>query len=212
MCRLLLVKSEQPFHCASYLKDFAQIAKNSKEFQGDGWGCAFRRNNRWQIYKNITPIWQNNLEQFGTTTLLLAHARSAFGNEGIKVENNMPYYDERYVFIFNGELHGVKINETGRIGAEKIFNYIKRFDHGDMLQALHKGIEIINKRTAYVKALNLIIAEPERIYLHSAFNENDDYFTMHWRQLQDLLIICSEPFPGELGWQKIASHTTRVFS
>src|SRR5262245_61052563 len=104
MCRLLLVKSDHEFAITEQLQRFAYIAKHSKEFQGHGWGCAYTENGVWKHYKNIQPIWEDRFENFDRSRLLLAHARSAFRNEGIAVENNMPFFDERRVFIFNGEL------------------------------------------------------------------------------------------------------------
>src|SRR5207249_4703107 len=109
----------------------------------------------WKHYKNIQPMWQVSFERFGKSKLLLAHARSAFKDEGITVKNNMPFHDERHVFIFNGELRGVRISEEGRIGAEKIFNFIKRFDRGNMFEALNHGVEVIRKRTTYIRAMNI---------------------------------------------------------
>jgi glutamine amidotransferase len=52
------------------LKKFADIARNSKEYQGHGWGCAYQDDGpdgTWKIYKNISPIWEDDLEQFGRT-------------------------------------------------------------------------------------------------------------------------------------------------
>ena len=210
MCRLLLVKSKNQFETSEYLKKFAAVAQNSKEFQGHGWGCAFLKNGAWEIYKNVNPIWADQLDAFPQTSLLLAHARSAFRDEGIVVENNMPFFDGKYVFIFNGELHGVKIKETGRIGAEKIFNYIKRFDKGDFRTALKKGVQIIQKRSSFIRALNLMIADSEKVYLNSLFNADFEYFTMHQKKINHGIIVSSEPFPNETGWEKIANHTTEV--
>ena len=48
----------------------------------------------------------------------------------------MPFTNGDRVFIFNGELRGVRVKADGRIGAEKIFNYILRFDKGDLNQAV----------------------------------------------------------------------------
>ena len=149
----------QPFRISDHLLHFAALSRDSSEYQGHGWGCAWLQDNQWQIYRNISPIWQDDISQFGATTLLVAHARSAFRDEGIAVENNMPFFDGKRVFVFNGQLHGVRIKEEGRIGAEKIFNYVKRFDHGDRLKALTRGTAIIEKRTRYVRAMNLIIAD-----------------------------------------------------
>ncbi|HEX9973481.1 MAG TPA: hypothetical protein VGD14_15520 [bacterium] len=211
MCRLLLVKSRNEFPIGDHLKQFAHIARHSREYQGHGWGCAYLVDNEWQIYKNIAPIWEDDLEQFGTTSQLLAHARSAFKDEGIKVENNMPFQKGEFVFIFNGELQGVKIKEQGRIGAEKIFNYILRFHLGDLLQALNKGLEIIKKRTTYFRAINIIMSDKKQALVSSEFNEDDNYLTMHYKKAGNSLLICSEPYPGEPDWQKIPNHTTKVF-
>ena len=90
---------------------------------------------------------------FDRTTLLVAHARSAFRDEGIVVDNNMPFYDGERVFIFNGELRGVRLRETGRIGAEKVFNFIRLFDRGDPLAAVRRALPIIERRTRYVRAM-----------------------------------------------------------
>ena len=128
MCRLLFVNSKQQFAIEDYLKKFALVSRNSREFQGHGWGCAYRVDNDWKFYRNVKPIWEDEFSKFGVSNRLVVHARSAFKDEGIVVENNMPFNDEKNIFIFNGELRGVKIKEEGRIGAEKIFNYIKRFE------------------------------------------------------------------------------------
>lgn len=211
MCRILLVKSVQEVSIAEHLSGLAHIAKNSKEYQGHGWGCAYLEGGGWKHYKNIKPIWEDDLSEFGKTRLLLAHARSAFKDEGITIENNMPFYDDRHVFIFNGELRGVRISEQGRIGAEKIFNFIKRFDHGNMLEALKRGTEAIRKRTKYIRAMNIIMANSSSVYVASVFNEDPDYFTMHYSEDGEKLVVASEVLPGNGRWEKIPSDTVRVF-
>ena len=123
----------------------------------------------------------------------------------------MPFHDDNYVFVFNGELSGVKIKEDGRIGAEKIFNFIKRFDSGNIEQAVSKGIAILKKRTTYVRAINLIIADNKSAYVSSNFSEDEDYFTMHYYKDDSRLIICSEPFDGETNWQKINNNSLGKF-
>ena len=158
MCRLLCVHSQRPFAIEPHLDVFAAIARDSREYQGHGWGCAWLEDGQWRLHHDIRPVWEDRLDRFGETTLLLAHARSAFRDEGICVDNNMPFDDGRHVFIFNGELRGVRIREQGRIGAEKVFNYVKRFDRGDMHEALERGLSVIEKRTRYVRAMNVILA------------------------------------------------------
>ena len=209
MCRLLTIRSQTPFAIGPHLEKFAHIAKNSKEYQGHGWGCAYQdKKHAWKFYRNINPVWQDDLSRFGETTLLVAHARSAFEDRDIVVENNMPFFDGRTVYIFNGELRGVKIREEGRIGAEKIFNFIRRFDKGDTLQALSKAVGIIKNRTRHIRGMNIIMVNETGIFVSSYFTEDETYFTMSYREGSDL-IICSDPYPSEINWQNIANESVR---
>lgn len=81
----------------------------------------------------------------------------------------MPFFDNNFIFIFNGELRGVKINAEGRIGAEKIFNFIKRFHYDDMKSAMEKSINIIINRSKYIRAMNIIIIDKINGYVSSPF-------------------------------------------
>lgn len=211
MCRLLTVRSNTTFSIEPYLRKFADISRNSKEYQGHGWGCAYRdKAAGWKLYKNINPVWKDDLSHFGKTSLLVAHARSAFEDRDIVVENNMPFFDGRTVFVFNGELRGVKIRAEGRIGAEKIFNYIRRFDQGDICSALIKAVDIIKKRTRYIRGMNIIMVNDDGIFASSYFTEDDIYFTMRYREGREL-VICSTAFPGQKNWHSIANRSMRVW-
>ncbi len=208
MCRLLCVKNREPFDIGERLSELAGIARNSPEYQGHGWGCAYLADGEWRVYHNIKPIWEDDLTQFGATTLLLGHARSAFRDENIVVENNMPFYDDRYVFAFNGELRGVRINAEGRIGAEKVFNFVKRFDKDDMAAAMRKGMDIIVRRTRYVRAMNMIIADPENVYVGSFYNEEPEYFRLRAQEsAAGGFIVSSETVPDNGLWRVIPNDT-----
>ena len=211
MCRLLYIKSKEKFSTSENLKKFAAVAKNSKEYQGHGWGCAYLVDGNWKYYKNVNPIWEDDFSKFEDTTLLSVHARSAFQDKDIFVENNMPFCDENYVFIFNGELRGVKIKADGRIGAEKIFNFIKRFDKGVLKEAVEKGTDIIDKRSEYIKAMNIILCNKEKAVVSSIFNEEEDYFTMCYQKSEDKIVICSDPL-DEGEWTNIENRTTTEFA
>ncbi len=206
MCRLLFVQSKEKISIKEYLEKFADVCKKSKEYQGHGWGLSFLKGHEWVQYKNINPIWEDNLSQFAETNRLIVHARSAFRDKDIFIENNMPFYNDKYIFIFNGELNGVKINSDGRIGAEKIFNFINRFDNGNIKEAVEKGVKIINNRTKYVRAMNFIIADKKKAILNTQFNEDEDYFTMNLKRDENKLIICSDPLDNS-EWESIPNNT-----
>ncbi len=208
MCRILYARADQAFAIASMLEPFAELSQNSPEYQGHGWGCAWLADGAWRQYHDIRPLWEDDPRQFGDTTLLLAHARSAFRDEGIVVDNNMPFSDGESMFVFNGELRGVRIKSEGRIGAEKIYNYIRRFDKGDKLTATDKAVSIIKKRSAYVRALNLLLSDGRQTILSTSYGENPDYFQMHQKRGDGRHLVCSQPFPGETDWSPIAENTT----
>lgn len=207
MCRLLYVRAHSPFAIRDHLEVFAEISKDSPEYQGHGWGCAWERDGQWQFHHDIRPVWEDDVRGFGTTTLLVAHARSAFRDEGICVENNMPFFDGRYVFIFNGELQGVRIREEGRIGAEKIFNYVKRFDTEDMFASIKRGVSVIEKRTRYIRAMNFVMSSLDSSFMATIFAENPDYFQLHRRQDAEIDLVCSVAYPGERNWKAIENRT-----
>jgi len=214
VCRLLLVQNAKGIDPNPFLKSFRRICQNSREYQGHGWGCAWLdADSSWQFYHQIAPIWQDKKSDFADTTLFLVHARSAFRDEGIKVENNMPFSDGKSVFLFNGELQGVRIKADGRIGAEKIYNFIKRFDKGDLAAATRKGVEIIDKRTRYVRAMNFFLAEPAAVQLCSWFGEDPAYFQMHSASRDNTRVICSEPLAefAEV-WDTIPNHTVQTLT
>ncbi len=207
MCRLLTVRDQNRFEIDPWLSDFANACRDSPEYQGHGWGMAWKQAGEWQVHKSLTPIWEDELAGFGSCQLLMVHARSAFRDEGIVIENNMPFYDQTRYFIFNGELQGVRIKAEGRIGAEKIFNHIKRFDKGNLEDAFRRGVAVIRHRTQYVRGMNIILSEGERLYVTTHYGENPDYFTLY-RQDGVRQAFCSVPLGS--GWKPMANHTTAV--
>lgn len=201
MCRLLMLYNPGGIDPNPALDEFRALSEHSKEYQGHGWGCAWlNTDDRWEFHHSIDPAWEDSRDGFPLTRLFLAHARSAFQNEGIAVENNMPFTDGDSVFIFNGELRGVKVKAQGRIGAEKVFNYIKRFNHGDMAAAVRRGAGIIVKRTRYIRAMNFILASPQAAHVCSLFNEDPDYFQLQSASYGDVRIVCSERYPLPVEW------------
>jgi len=208
MCRILLVHNPAGIDPNAYLNDFRTMCAESQEYQGHGWGCTWRNQNQWAQYHNINPIWEDSKSDFPKTTLFLVHARSAFRDEGIVVENNMPFVDERNAFIFNGELRGVKVKAEGRIGAEKIFNYIKRFDKGDMSHAINRATGIIVIRSHYIRAMNFVLATPEYAYIYSLYSEDEAYFQMQQSLENGTTVVSSRPIATHTGaWQPIANKS-----
>ncbi len=211
MCRLLFVKSKNSFNVKKFIEPFADMCESNQVFQGHGWGFSAVKNGEWKHYKNIAPIWEDKNYPDLKTKLIIAHARSAFEDKDIFVENNMPFYDNDYAFVFNGELRNVRIKSHGRIGAEKIFNFIKKFDKGNISTALEKGASIIKKRTENLRGMNIIITNGERAFAYSTFTMDDDYFTMRYSINDSRTIICSEQINIQVKWEKVLTNKVQVF-
>lgn len=211
MCRLLLLHHPDGVEPAAHLDQFRALSRNSREYQGHGWGCAWLDDARqWRLYHDIRPVWEDTDPEFPRTRLFIAHARSAFRDEGIAIENNMPFSDGENVFAFNGELRGVRIKQRGRIGAEKIFNYIKRFDRGDMGQAVERGVDVIQKRTRYVRAMNFFLANRNKVHVCSLFNEDPDYFQLREADMEGVRVVCSDEYlSGRYAWRDVPNRSIR---
>ena len=210
MCRLLYVRSSTPVSIGKHLIRFAETAENSPEDQSHGWGCAWLESDEWRFYHSLKPIWEDDIANFPKAGYFVAHSRSAYRNEGIMIENNMPFTDGDMVFVFNGELKGVRIRERGRIGAEKVFNFVKRFDSGDMLDAVERGVSALVKKTRYVRAMNFVIAGKREAWLNSIYSEYPEYFQMHEKITDSVHIVSSTPYANESGWIPIANHSIRM--
>jgi len=206
MCRFLVLKSADGFDPSPVVDSFRARCRRSPEFQGHGFGMALRTSGRWERYRSLTPIWEDSRPLPRRVEALVVHARSAFRNEGIDVENNMPFYRGDLSFVFNGELRGVRLKATGRIGAEKIFQVILEQGH-ELSKALAATDRLVRSRSRYVRAMNVALTDGSAIYAHCRFAERPDYFTLHYR-MGDVSGVSSEPL--DESFQPMENGETRV--
>jgi len=66
---------------------------------------------------------------------------------------------------------------------------------------------VIAKRSRYIRAMNMILATPERSLLATLFNENPGYFQMHRASVDGLDVVCSEVYPLDTTWHPIQNRT-----
>ena len=188
MCRFLMVRSDEPFETQELVQRFRDQCEHSREFQGHGWGASYRRGGEWRREKSLTPIWLDAPKVPERVDFLVLHARSAFRDEGIELENNMPFYRGDRIFVFNGELRGVRLRLPGRIGAERIFHLIERqanqagpattagpgtatatLNRRDLGVALEEVDAILSAKSSYVRALNIGLTDGETIHAWCRF-------------------------------------------
>jgi predicted glutamine amidotransferase len=189
-----------------------RVCRSSREYQGHGWGCAVWRGDAWDRYRTVQPIWEDAFRPSGDVRLLVAHARSAFRDEDIVVENNMPFVSAEQVFVFNGELHGVRLPVTGRTGADRLFRFIRNSGRNANADGLAHTMRILRRRTSHIRACNFILAEPGALIVHSLFSGEPEYFTLHKRQTPGELVVCSSPYEdNDPSWIRLAEDTLEVY-
>lgn len=192
MCRFLMMRGQEPFETGPVLEAFRRVCRDSREYQGHGWGATWLANGAWERYRSLTPIWEDLPDIPREVDFLVAHARSAFRDEGIIIENNMPFYCDDRVFVFNGELQGVRLRVPGRIGAEKVFHLIQERDEGHLDAAVAAVDRLLLSKSRRVRALNMAVTDGDRIYASCRYTESPDYFTLHYRE-GAVAAVCSEP-------------------
>jgi glutamine amidotransferase len=181
VCRFLVLRSAEGFDPRPIVEEFRERCRRSPEFQGHGYGMAHFASGRWERYRTLTPIWEESRPLPRRVEAIVVHARSAFRDEGIEVENNMPFYRGDLSFVFNGEIRGIRLRADGRIGAEKIFHLILE-QGSDMRSALSATDRIVLSRSRYVTAMNVALTDGAAVYAHCRFSERPDYFTLHYRE------------------------------
>ena len=219
MCRILALQADRPLDPTPWFTPFAERCRASKEYQGHGWGVAWRVEHGWERYRSLCPIWEDRIPTDCRTALVLVHARSAFGDEGIEIENNMPFVSGSLAFAFNGELRGVRLSAPGATGAARLSWMLERFRasaDGDGLAALKRLDAVVSARSEHVRALNVVATDGADVWVNARFSEDPEYFTLH--RAESLVVgggraraISSERFdvPGlALAWTPIPNGTT----
>ncbi len=216
MCRILGLQADEPIDAVPWIVAFGRRCQASQEFQGHGWGMSWHEQGRWRRYRSIRPIWEDRVE-LPATRLVLIHARSAFRNEGIVVENNMPFLSGDLAFAFNGELHGVRLSAPGDTGAARLLHLLERFSaaaDGDTLGALARLDALIVLRSDYVRALNIVVSDGRSLFINTRYSEDQDYFTLHTASVpaqRGLRMVSSERIAtGEVepDWVSIPNQTS----
>lgn len=218
MCRFLVLRAPEPFDPVPWIEPFAERCEASREYQGHGWGVSWWTGAGWERHRSVEPIWDEIPDRLPASTLVLVHARSAFRNEGIVVENNMPFLSGDLAFAFNGELHGVRLSVPGETGAARLFTLLERFRAscgGDLLSALERLDRVVTERSEHVRAMNMVVSDGRDVWVNAHFSQEPDYFTL-WRaevpgEGGGLLAVSSERFDTDSAtpaWAPIPNRAT----
>jgi predicted glutamine amidotransferase len=193
MCRFLIANSNNLINPKDLLNTFSTLAQASRTIDGDmqnnGWGMAWLDDeNQWQIYKSMKPVWEDTavFESFIPTKTLLVHARSASYSKFIDdVSVNQPYFNNKFSFVFNGDLSGVKIDKPvpGKIGAQKLWYLLQQnLLNESPYNALQSFTQFMRQNTSKIWGMNIGFTDGHKIYASCNYTPNNvypDYHMMH---------------------------------
>lgn len=210
MCRFLLIKSKQEINAHALLESFADMAEESRtaegDRQGDGWGIAWRKKDKWQIYKSLKPIWEDRKKfaEVSHSDTFAVHARSAsFANQVGTLEYNQPFINDEVCFVFNGVLKGVKLSRPvpGKIGAQKIFHLLREeLKITPPKKSLQKLDLLLRNNAQEIGGLNIGVIYNNQLFALCDFGRDSDYFSIRYSQNEDISLVCSAELPG-YNWQ-----------
>lgn len=221
MCRFLIVSSKNIINPADILNGFAEACGKSiapdGEGQSDGFGVSFKNSGGgWQTHKSVKPIWQEKemLNRIPETKLLMAHARSATFSLGKdNLDYNQPFTDGEVGFVFNGTIKKMKtaLKLEGEIGSQKLFSLIKLFlKNNPILKVLEKVRDFVSAKAESIDGMNIGLVDQKNISALCQYAGNDEYFTLHFFESDDLLIISSEKF-GNFDWLDMQKGEVKNF-
>ena len=199
MCRFLMVKSKKNLSIAELIFEFAQKSKESREWQGDGWGVSWLDSkNKWRVSKSLSPIWENvkALAKVPESKIFLVHARSSSSDKDKDcLEYNQPFIREKIALVFNGSIIGMRtsVKIPGKIGSQKIFHLIEKcIPNYGIEDAIRKTRIMIEHNSREIEALNIGICDKEKFYLLCRHNGDEDYYGIRYFKDGKITIVCSE--------------------
>jgi predicted glutamine amidotransferase len=209
MCRLLMVRADKPVDPRPFLESFADLARTTPapdgDWQGDGWGAAWREGNEWRALTSERPIWEDRsaFAGFPAATTFCAHARSAsFVHQKNRVDLNQPYIDGPFAYVFNGFMEGVTppVPLPGEIGAQKIWSRLKNSlagaDAAGPENSLDDLAAFLDRHARKIHGLNVGLCDGRRLYALTRFDADENYYRLRGFRSPGLSIVCSGPLPG----------------
>lgn len=217
MCRFLLAKSNNKLNTKKLLTHFASMCETCRapdgDWQGDGFGIAWKNENEWKLVKSLKPIWEEKdlFNQVSDTYLFVAHARSAgFPQHKGIIEYNQPFIEGDLCFVFNGMIRGVRLTMSleGTIGAQKIFSLIKNLLYNEKIETVLKKVdELLLENTTKIEGMNIGLIKGNIFHVLCQYADNADYFGIRYFQEDSTTLVCSQPI-GNFNWQTMKKGET----
>ena len=218
MCRMLAFMSREPKPISHYVWEVSRSLQwmshsGRKAPHRDGFGIAHKNDEGRMILRTwgqeeLAPLEARQFADIAgiKTTLLLAHARQASeGYQEMTSAEAHPFLEDTLYLAHNGTIRDVHAlggsegTDTQRLLRWMIAHWKPRSFLG-LRAALMQLLGAIKDYTA----IDLLITEGTHIYAFCCFREQPEYYTMHFRVDETLVIVASEPL-DDGAWQQLRS-------
>ena len=245
MCRILGIISLNPVKASKFLvePECSLLAQAEKGRQGDGWGIAYYDKGSLRVIKSARPVYEEK-EKFVrvseniVSNLIIAHVRKASNPRNLPYEklisviNSQPFFYNNFVFVHNGEIRALEIEEElgeykkliqGVNDSEIYFAYLYKEleDHGNVVEALKRFEKRLwdiyfNKKMSRkpFSALNAIFSDGSTLYAYNRYvikgkkslcYGDSERYQMVYKYTGDTLIVASEKLDRE-GWKPLNNN------
>ena len=234
MCRFLVYWGKKEINASKWIltKENCLLDQSvndcSERPNPDGWGFAYRHNNKIYLIKNTKPAFDD--ESYKPTAkkivadLLFAHVRRR-SQGSISIENTHPFRYNNWIFMHNGNIPGfdtfkvelsrkLTVNNFGMKGttdSEFLFRYfISLFQKGkksDVYCALNFIYTIIHDVTSLIStenndmfALNFMLTNGNFIL---GFRRNR---SLYYAIIEEGVLISSEKIDNQYQWNEVPEN------
>lgn len=221
MCRMIVAIGE--IQTKELIDDLVIIAKGNNEIHeknpvygklihGDGWGIAYLKDGKWETYKSLSPIYEDDekiheLENLKTKAIILHVRKATKGEKNLANTQPFSYHNQTGDFLFahNGTIYDELLVENNFVdGTSDSVMWFNKMLNCFQKDTLLKSMSIKNYTSA-----NFIFVSPGKIIVGQNYNENPIYSTMKIFKEDNSVIISSEILPTlkQKNWKNLDNHT-----
>lgn len=188
----------------------------------DGWGIAYMKNGKWEIYKSTLPIFTDpKVKKFKTlkTNAVIVHTRFKTKGERAKF-NTHPFHvtDPKLgslVFCHNGTInqeiiHAKRFEKKGTTDSEQLFYAILT----EILsgQTVTNAIRKQANRYRESHGSNIILSSRATSYISCNYSRYPEYMQMALTKENGMTVVSSEPLPLAKNWKKLKNGDIAVLN
>lgn len=218
MCRLLGVLSHEPVPLRRYVTDsphglLAVSLRGSKAPHRDGVGWAYRdargrmRLHRWGRETLARCVGLPG-DLSPETALVVGHARKASPEYGTLVGaiHAQPLVRDGVFLAHNGTIRDVgALGEATGTDSQRLLDWLCYAWQPRTTERLAGVLRELLGVVRDYTAINLLLTDGVFLCGFCCYTRDPDYYTVHWRRGDGVVVVASEPTDGQPGWRRLAN-------